>query len=289
MSERKSLAADLYQLTKPRITSLVSVTAAMGFILGSTSEVDWLRLAWTVVGTALVSAGASSLNHYGEREWDKKMERTRNRPLPAGRLRPVWAVVLGLGAGVLGLVSLLTQVNGLTALLALVALVSYVWVYTPLKRVSSLSTLVGAVPGALPAVMGWTGARDALGGGAWVLFAILFLWQLPHFLAIAWLCRDDYARAGFPMLPVIHPDGRSTSRQAVLYAAVLVPVSLGPTLLGLTGPWYLLGALILGLMFVAASLAFARAPGHQSARRLVLASVFYLPALFVGLLLDRIA
>ncbi len=281
-------AWDFYQLTKPRITFLVAVTAAMGFVLGSRAEIDWPRLVWTVVGTALVSAGASALNHHGERHLDAKMERTRDRPLPAGRLSPGWAMALGVSAGSFGVLALWFWVNTLTAGLAVLAFVSYVWVYTPLKRVSSLATLVGAVPGALPPVMGWTAARGALGAGAWALFAILFLWQLPHFLAIAWLCRHDYARAGFPMLPVIHPDGKSTSRQALMYAVALLPVSLLPTALGLAGSGYLLGALALGAVFLAATVSFARAPERASARRLMLVSVLYLPALFAGLLLDRL-
>ncbi|MCP4204992.1 MAG: protoheme IX farnesyltransferase [bacterium] len=284
----RSRAHDIWELTKPRITFLVAVTAAMGFVLGSSARVDWLACAWTVVGTALVSAGASAFNHHGERRIDALMERTRNRPLPAGRLEPWSAIVLGLGASAAGIVILGWQANPLAALLGAVALVSYVWVYTPLKRVSHLSTLVGAVPGALPPMMGWAAASGGLGPGAWALFAILFLWQLPHFMAIAWMCRNDYARAGLPMLPVVEPDGGSTARQAVLYAAALVPVSLLPTVLGVTGSWYLGVGLLLSLGLLGTAVGFARSVEERTAKRLLLASVVYLPALCLGLVLNRI-
>lgn len=284
---RHSRAHDIWELTKPRITGLVAVTAAMGFVLGSSASVDWMVCAWTVVGTALVSAGASAFNHHGERRIDALMVRTRDRPLPAGRLQPWSAVALGLAASAAGILILGWQANTLAALLGAVALVCYVWVYTPLKRVSHLSTLVGAVPGALPPMMGWAAASGELEPGAWVLFAILFLWQLPHFMAIAWMCRNDYARAGLPMLPVVEPDGRSTARQAVLYAAALVPVSLLPTVLGVTGSVYLGVGLFLSLALLGTAVGFARSVEERTAKRLLLASVVYLPALCLGLVLDR--
>lgn len=278
---------DIYELTKPRITFLVAVTAAMGFVVGSGKTIDWLALGATVIGTALVSAGASAFNHHGERAIDALMERTRNRPLPAGRMEPGAAVAVGITGSALGVALLGWQANPLAAFLGLVALVSYVWVYTPLKRLSGIATLVGAVPGALPPVMGWAAARGDLGVGAWSLFGILFFWQLPHFMAIAWLCRDDYARAGLQMLPVNAPDGRSAAQQGVLYAAALVPVSLLPTFLGLAGGFYFGAGLVLSLGLLAAAVGFSRSVGERTAKRLLMASVVYLPALCLALVLDR--
>lgn len=278
---------DIYELTKPRITFLVAVTAAMGFVVGSPRELDWPALLSTILGTALVSAGASSFNHHGERAVDALMVRTRNRPLPAGRLHPQWAIAVGITASAAGIALLGWKTNPLTALLGLIALVSYVWVYTPLKRVSSLSTLVGAVPGALPPLMGWAASRGDVSAPGWALFGILFVWQLPHFMAIAWMCRDDYARAGLPMLPVVEPDGGSTARQAVLWAAALVPVSLLPSVLGIAGSIYLVAGLVLSLGLLAMAVAFARAVNETTARRLLLASVVYLPALCAALVFDR--
>lgn len=279
--------ADLLDLTKPRITSMVLVTALTGFLLAGGNLATPLFV-YMMIGTALISAGGSTLNHVLERETDALMERTAERPLPAGRLDPDAALLLGVGLAVVGLFELAFAVNLLTALLAALALTGYVFVYTPLKRVTSLATLVGAVPGAIPPMMGWTAARDSVDAGAWVLFGILFLWQLPHFLAIAWLCREDYARAGFPMLSVVEPDGRSTARQAVLYGGALVPVSLMPSLLGLSGTAYFLGALVLGLALLGFCVAFSTSFSHRSARRLLLASVLYLPAVLAVLLLDRV-
>ncbi len=279
---------DIYELTKPRITFLVAVTAAMGFVVGSGADVDWIEFAWTVIGTALVSAGASAFNHHGERAVDALMERTRNRPLPSGRMRPKWAMAVGITASAAGIAALGWRTSTLAAFLGLVALVSYVWVYTPLKRLSGIATLVGAVPGALPPVMGWAAARGELGAGAWALFGILFFWQLPHFMAIAWMCRDDYARAGLQMLPVIAPDGRSAARQAVLYAAALVPVSLLPTVLGVAGWAYLVAGLVLSLALLGAAVGFLRSVEERTAKRLLMASVFYLPALCLALVLDRV-
>lgn len=266
---------------------MVAVTAAMGFVVASGAAVDWIAFAATVVGTALVSAGASAFNHHGERQTDALMERTRNRPLPAGRMKPRLAVAVGITGSALGIALLGWQTNRLAALLGLVALVSYVWVYTPLKRRSAISTLVGAIPGALPPMMGWAAARGELGAGAWSLFGILFFWQLPHFMAIAWLCRDDYARAGLQMLPVIEPDGRSAARQAVLYAAALVPVSLLPTLLGLAGRAYMGIGFALSLALLGAAVGFLSSVEERGAKRLLMASVVYLPALCLALVLDR--
>ncbi|MDX1503323.1 MAG: heme o synthase [Thermoanaerobaculia bacterium] len=282
------MAADLLDLTKPRINLMVVVTAAIGLLLGGGSSLSLELAVHALLGTSLVAAGGSALNHLLERETDALMRRTAGRPLPAGRLSPDLALLFGVGLASLGLLELAIFVNLLTALIGAAAFAGYVLVYTPLKRVTSLATLVGAVPGALPPVMGWTAARGDLEPGAWVLFGILFLWQLPHFLAIAWLCREDYARAGFPMLPVREPDGRSTARQALLYTLALVPVSLLPSALGLSGAPYFLGALVLGLVFLGFGVAFSARSSTGSARRLLLASVLYLPAVLVVMLVDRV-
>jgi heme o synthase len=283
-----SLTADFVELVKPRITFMVLVTAAIGLYLGMQGGVPVSLLVDTLLGTGLVAAGASALNQVLERDTDALMRRTSERPLPAGRLDPDAALVFGVILSVVGLFSLATWVNLLTALVGAVAIAGYVFVYTPLKRTSSLATVIGAIPGALPPVMGWTAARGSLEPGAWILFGILFLWQLPHFLAIAWLCREDYARAGFPMLPVIEPDGKSTGRQAILYGAALVPVSLLPSVLGLSGAAYFLGALVLGLTFLGFCVAFSQSFSTAAARRLLLASVLYLPAVLIVMLLDRL-
>jgi protoheme IX farnesyltransferase len=214
------------------------------------------------------------------------MQRTANRPLPAGRMDPDAALLFGVALGVAGLVELALAVNLLTALLGVVALAGYVFVYTPLKRVSSLSTVIGAIPGAIPPMMGWSAVRGQLDPAAWVLFGILFFWQMPHFLAIAWLCREDYARGGFPMLTVSDPDGGRTSRQMILYGVALVPVSLLPSVLGLMGTVYFVGAL--GLVYLGFGFGFARTRSTSGARRLMLASILYLPAVLLVMLLDRV-
>lgn len=284
--------ADLAEMTKPGITLMVALTAGLGFLLAGGDRQQGfpaLLLLHALLGTGLVSAGASALNHVLERETDALMRRTANRPLPAGRMDPDVALLFGVALGISGLVYLAFAVNVLTSLLGAVALAGYVFVYTPLKRVSSLATIVGAVPGAIPPMMGWSAATGELGPGAWVLFGILFFWQMPHFLAIAWLCRDDYANAGFPMLPVIDPAGDRTARQVVLYGAALVPVSLAPAALGLLGPAYFAGSLALGLAYLGFGVAFARSRSTSGARRLMLASILYLPAVLLVMLVDRIA
>jgi len=284
--------ADLSGLTKPRITLMVALTTAAGFVMasaGSLASLDLVLLLHTLAGTALVASGASALNQVVERDVDARMRRTADRPLASGRMHPdlglLWAVALS----VAGIGWLALAVNLLTALLGALTLAGYVFIYTPMKRLSSLATIVGAIPGAVPPMMGWTAARDALEPGAWALFAILFLWQLPHFLAIAWMYRADYERGGMPMLPVIDPSGERTGRQAVLYAAALVPVSLLPTPLGLTGGIYFVGALLLSLFFLHTSWTFQRERTNASAKRLLLVSVTYLPAILAVMLLDRVA
>ena len=281
--------SDLIELTKPRITLMVVLTAGIGMLLASEGGLSFELVLHTLLGTALLSAGSSVLNQVLERDLDALMQRTADRPLPAGRLGADAALLFGVALAIGGLVELAAGVNLLTALLGAVALAGYVFVYTPLKRYSSLATLVGAVPGAIPPLMGWAAVENQVGAGGWVRFAILFLWQLPHFLAIAWLCREDYARAGFPMLPVIEPNGRSTARQMILYGAALLPVSLLPTILGLTGLTYFLGTLALGSFFLAFCVAFSLSFSRQAARRVLLISVLYLPAVLAVMVLDRVS
>ena len=279
--------SDLLELTKPRITFMVVLTAGIGALLASRGDLPLGLLMHALVGTALVSGGASAFNQVLEHEVDARMRRTAQRPIPAGRMSTRIGWVFSLTVSAIGVAYLLWFVNGLTALLGIVALLSYVLVYTPLKRSSSLSTLVGAVPGAIPPMMGWTAIAGEVEPGAWALFGILFFWQLPHFLAIAWLCREDYGQAGFPMLPVTDPDGRQTSRQMILYSLALLPVSLAPTALELTGTAYLVGAAILGVLFLAFSFNFARSVSRASARRVMQYSVLYLPLVLGVMVLDR--
>ena len=279
--------ADFLELTKPRITLMVLLTAGIGILLAALEPPDLELVVAALLGTWLVAAGSSSLNHALEHQLDALMERTANRPVASGRMKARAAIAFGLLLGCGGLLLLAWRVNWITAILGLVAFLGYVVVYTPLKIRSSLSTVVGAIPGAIPPMMGWTAVSGELAPGAWVLFGILFLWQLPHFLAIAWMCRHDYARAGFPMLPVVQPDGHSTARQMVLYGLALVPVSLAPTALGLAGRAYFVGALALGLMYAAPAVMFALRRSDGAARRVLLASVLYLPAVLGVLALDR--
>jgi protoheme IX farnesyltransferase len=280
--------ADLWELVKPRITTMVVVTAAGGAYLAGQVLPPLPLLIATLVGTGFVAGGASAVNQVIERDRDALMRRTAERPLPAGRISREAALLFASAVTLIGMIALTVGTNLLTAFIAALSFALYVFVYTPLKRRTSLATVVGAVPGALPPVMGWTAVAGQLDPGAAALFGILFLWQLPHFLAIAWLCRDDYAAAGFPMLPVVEPDGNSTGRQAALYAATLIPVSLLPVLLGLAGSVYFWGALALGLGFLGTSVAFSRALSLTSARRLLLTSVAYLPALLAAMVVDSL-
>ena len=277
---------DFVELTKPRITFLVLVTTAVGYALGLRDAFEASSFVFLIAGTALLSGGASALNQYVEREADGRMLRTRDRPIPAGRVSPAEALAFGLALCALGHAFLVAS-GWLTALLGLVSAATYVLLYTPLKRVTSLCTVVGAVPGALPPMMGWAAARGRLDAGAWALFAILFLWQLPHFLALAWMYREDYARGGFPMLPVTDREGGSTGRQAILYAAALLPATLLAGMLVSAGEAYLWSALALGLLFLAFSARFAWTRTVASARGLFLLSVLYLPAVLTLLVVGR--
>ncbi len=280
--------ADYLELTKPRVTTLVVATTAVGFYVGSRGRVDPTLFLNTVLGTALVAAGTSAFNQYLERDADGRMLRTRGRPLPAGRLDPPAAFLFALGLSVAGLLHLLITVNLLTGLLATLTLASYLFAYTPLKKVSSLCTLVGALPGALPALGGFTAAQGEITAGGLALFAILFVWQVPHSLAIAWMYRDDYARGGFALLPVADPGGGRTGRQIVTHSLVLLPVSLVPSVLGIAGPLYFFGTLALGLSLVAVALPLALHGSARAARRLLLASVIYLPGLLALMALDKV-
>jgi heme o synthase len=271
-----------------RLTFLVLVTTAAGFYMGSGHQVDVAQLLHTLGGTALVAFAAGVLNQYMERVSDGLMNRTKVRPLPSHRLKPIQALVFGSLLAIAGLIYLAAAVNLLTSFLALFTLASYLFIYTPLKRVTSLCTVIGAVPGALPIAMGWTGARGEFSMETWALFSILFLWQLPHFLAIGWLYREDYARGGFPMLPVIDLEGRATARQIIVNCVVLIPVSLFPTMQGLTGLSYCIGASILGLLYLVFGILFAASKTRQRARRLFLSSVIYLPLLLVWMTLDKV-
>jgi heme o synthase len=275
------------ELTKPRITSLIVLTAAAGYAMASSGATDYLRLVSAMVGIALLSSGIATLNQYIERDLDCLMRRTANRPLPTGKLAPWEALYFGIGLTALAEAYLLVLVNPLSAILGLFVIAGYLFGYTPLKTRTSLSTLVGAFPGAVPPLIGWTAARGEISLEAWVLFAILFLWQFPHFLAIAWMYREDYSRAGILMLPVVEPEGRVTAQQIVVYTLMLLPVSLLPTLLGISGKVYLVGALVIGLVFLGSSMHAALTRSRQAARRLLLASVLYLPILFSLMVLNR--
>ncbi len=281
------LLGDLLQLTKPRITTMVTLTAGIGLLLAGGGSVPFGLAIHALAGTALVAAGGSALNHLLERRSDRLMRRTASRPVAAGRLSPDVALAFGLTLAIAGLLELAVAVNLVTALLGAIAFTGYVLVYTPLKRLTSLATVVGAVPGAIPPMMGWTAVSGQVGAGAWVLFGILFLWQLPHFLAIAWMFRDDYGRAGLPVYTVGDAGGLRTARQMVLWAAALIPISLLPSILGLAGGVYFAGALALGLGLLAACLAFLRSHSGRAARRLLLTSVVYLPAVLAIMVVDR--
>ncbi len=281
-----SVFADLF---KARLTLLVLITTWVGFYLGYRGPMNYLLMVHAMLGTALVAAGASALNQLLEREHDAKMRRTQDRPLPSGRLQPRTVLVIGTVCSVIGLVYLGLAVNALTCFIGACSLVSYVFIYTPLKRITWLNTMVGAIPGALPPLMGWTAARNELGGEAWALFGIQALWQIPHFMAIAWMYRTEYARAGFKMLPVMDEKGTRTSRQAVGFTLVLFPLALCPFFFGVAGHLYLASAGILGLAFIWYAIQFARELTIPRARQLFYLSILYLPLLLVAMVVDKIS
>jgi len=283
----KSLLSSYVELTKPKIMLMVLVTTVLGFALGGGDGIQPLGLLlWALLGTALASGGAGVLNHFLERDADARMDRTRNRPLPLGTISPVMAVLFGTGLTIAGCLVLLVWVNALAAGLALASALLYTLIYTPMKRLSWWNTPIGAIPGALPPMIGWAAATGELGVGAWVLFFILFLWQHPHFYAIAWMFREDYLRGGFKMLPVVQPDGKNTFRQSLSAAIILIPVSLWPTFVHMTGWIYFIGALALGIWFLAVCVQWRRSESTLDARRVLRVSVFYLPALLLLILFD---
>jgi heme o synthase len=278
---------DYVTLTKPRLNFLAILTTAAGFHMGKTGPWDPSLFFFAVLGAVGVAAGCGALNQVLEKDLDLRMHRTSRRPLPQGRVKPSHAFWFGMGLSLAGLAVLFLKVNELTAFLGFCALVSYLLFYTPLKKVTSLNTVVGAVPGALPPLMGWTAARDAIGPEGWTLFAVLFLWQMPHFLAIGWMYREDYARAGFPMLSVVDPKGGATGTMAVAYSLALLPVSLLPFFFRMTGPVYFWVALVLGLVLLICAVLLARQRGQRQAKGLFWCSITYLPLLFLVMVLDK--
>lgn len=285
---RTAPLAAYIELTKPRIMLMVLVTATVGYALPHGTLEPYAVFFWMLLGTGLSSAGAGALNHFIERDTDQLMDRTKNRPLPSGVLHPMVALGMGIGLSTLGVGMLSFLVNPLAAILSALTIVLYTVVYTPLKKVSWLNTPVGAIPGAIPPMIGWAAADNRLGAGAWVLFAILFLWQHPHFYAIAWMFREDYARGGFKMLPTVDTTGRASLRQAWAAALILIPVSLCPTFLKLTGWPYFAGAFALGLWFFSACVRWRITESMLDARRVLRVSVMYFPALLFLILIDAL-
>ena len=288
LSTGKSWFSVFADLVKARLTALVLITTLVGFYAGSTAPLNYWKMLNAMLGTALLACGAAALNQLLERELDARMRRTEDRPLPSGRLTPDAVLLIGVTLCIGGLLELTFLVNPLTGILGAATLGSYLFVYTPLKQITTLNTLVGAIPGAIPPLMGWTAATGEISAAGWSLFAILFLWQLPHFMAIAWLYREDYARAGFKMVPIFDPEGRKTAAQAVSHAIGLIPVSLFPSLLGITGIVYFGAALTLGLIFLGFAIGFSRCLTAERARHLFLASIIYLPVLLGILVLDKV-
>jgi heme o synthase len=282
-----SLIKDYIALTKPRITWLILMSTGVGYFFGAKNGWHFLTLLHTIIGTGLIASGTAALNQWYEREADAKMRRTQARPLPAGRLDAWKALIFAIAISVVGFVELWFGANPLASMLGLVTLLTYLFVYTPLKQRSPHSTTIGSIPGAMPPLIGFAAASGTLTWDAWVLFAILFLWQFPHFYAIAWMYKEDYARAGIRMLPVVEPDGKSTARRILLYSIALIPISLMPKFFAMAGTAYLYGAIALGLAFVYYGLRIRLDRTRQQARRVLLASVVYLPLLFSLMLIDR--
>lgn len=283
----RGLVLALPTLTKARLSALVLLTTAVGFILGQTGEGGWAALLWTVIGTALAAGCANTINQIIERRRDGRMQRTASRPLPAGRTTPLHAFLAAVVMGYTGVALLAILVNLLAAGLALLTILLYVLVYTPLKSRTTLNTLVGAVAGALPPMIGWAAATGSLDLRAIMLGALLFVWQLPHFFALAWLYREDYERGGYRMLPVLDPTGRITARVVVLTSMTLLPLGLALTMVGLTGWLVAAGSVLLGLAMVALGVRMARHCSSARARTVFLASLIYLPLLLTLMVIDR--
>jgi protoheme IX farnesyltransferase len=286
-SGRSAFVGDLVELVKARLTLLVLLTTAVGFYLGADEPINWTALLHTVFGTAAAAAGAAALNQWWEYKLDALMHRTQSRPLPAGRMRPIEALAIGSVLSIFGVTYLAFLCNALSAALAAITIIIYIFGYTPLKRRSTFNTALGAVPGALPPMIGWAAARGTLNAGAWVLFAILLIWQLPHFFAIAWMYRDDYARAGFQMISGDDQTGERSASQSVFFCMLLFIIAGLPAYLGLATVFYLLAELILGLVFVGAAMRFLKTKARADARRLFLASIIYLPLLLGALVLSK--
>jgi heme o synthase len=295
MSESRTTTVSAFErpwayiaLTKPDVTFLVALTTVAGFYLGSRGPLDWVLLLDTLGATLLVAAGTAALNQYVEREMDSLMRRTAARPLPSGALQPREVLIFGTTSIVLGCLWLLLAVNWLAALVALMTSLLYLGLYTPLKTRTTLSTAVGAIPGALPPLIGWAAAHGSLSLGGWVLFGILFFWQFPHFMAIAWMYREDYARAGIQMLPVVDKNGDATFRQIITTSAILVWVSALPSVLGMAGKYYFFGALLLGMILLQVGLWANRSRTNARAKWLMHATVAHIPLLLAWLVLDRL-
>jgi len=284
---RVGFLRDLFELVKARLTLLVLLTTAVGFYLGAEGPIHYSALLHTVLGTALAAAGAAALNQWWEYKLDGLMQRTQSRPVPAGRMQPTEALVIGAALSIFGVTYLTLVCNALSAALAAITIIVYIFAYTPLKLVSTFNTALGAVPGAIPPMIGWAAARGTLNAGAWMLFAILFFWQLPHFFAIAWMYRDDYARAGFQMISSDDRTGERSASQSVFFCMLLFVVAGLPAFLGIATVFYLLAELILGAVFIGMAMRFLRTRSRSDARRLFLASIIYLPLLLGALVLSK--
>ena len=274
-------------LMKPNILIMVLITTILGYFLGADGKILWNNLTWMLIGTTFSAGGAGVLNQYLERDQDKIMNRTCNRPIPSGKISPQNALIFGIITVIVGTIVLVVKINLLTGFLSILTAFMYVLIYTPMKRVTWLNTSLGSIPGALPPIGGWAAATNSIDSGAWILFAILYLWQHPHFFAIAWMCKDDYEKAGFKMLPVIEPDGNRTIRQILWHLSLLFPISLLPVLIGMNGNIYLYGVLIITLYYFLSAFPMLYKKSYKNASRILKASVFYLPALMIIIIIDK--
>ncbi len=286
-SPAQNRLAAFIELTKPRITFLILVSTALGFYMASSKDIDWIAFFYTMVGTLFLSGGAGTVNHYIEKDLDTLMNRTQSRPIPAGLIEHNIALYFGIVLSAIGILILFLLVNQLTALLGILTLILYIFIYTPLKKITWLNTTIGAIPGAMPVLGGWSGASNSISPDAWILFAILFLWQHPHFYAIALMCKDDYKRAGFMMLPVVEEDNIRTNRQIIWHAFLLIPVSLYFVIIGTLGIFYFWGAIFLGLGYLLSSIPLLKESSIKNAKVLLKASVIYLPLLLIIILIDK--
>jgi len=275
------------ELMKPNILIMVLITTILGYFLGADGKILWNNLTWMLIGTTFSAGGAGVLNQYLERDQDKIMNRTCNRPIPSGKISPQNALIFGIITVIVGSIVLVVKINLLTGFLSILTAFMYVLIYTPMKRVTWLNTSLGSIPGALPPIGGWAAATNSIDSGAWILFAILYLWQHPHFFAIAWMCKDDYEKAGFKMLPVIEPDGNRTVRQILWHLSLLFPISLLPVLIGMNGNIYLYGVLIITLYYFLSALPMVYEKSYKNASKILRASVLYLPALMIIIIIDK--